>query len=545
MNRSRFFARWFLLAVFVFTAAGFGAQAESNLELVAKIDASVAKAVKFLASKQSPDGAWRSDVYAPFKEGDALTPLVMTALLPLPIDDDTSEPCERGMKYLAELSKRTFENKDGLKSLAYPVYTAANTTIALHQNRRAEDDAIRAKWVQALRDLQLTEATGWKPEDVEYGGWTYGHESAKKPEAGQVLGPLDQPNLSATTFALTALRIASVKPEDPTIAKARHFVEGCQDMVHAPPGDFIFIHGDAVRNKAGARKNQDGSIAGFEPYGSVMADGWRCLLACGLDRSDKRVSTTEFWLSSNYTDKSQPGSFAADREHLRNGLYFYFQCSVSRVFLETKTRSLFSSSVRVWDKPMANQLVSRQRPDGSWKNDVVDQREDDPLIATSFALPSLLACRAMLVATRPAVVKQVSDGSLICHARDVICHGEKLKYEPQPQKNTVGYWVNADDYASWKIAVEKPEEFEVIVWQGCGAGQGGSEVVVSAGDQSLPMTVEETGHFQHFKRRSLGRMKLAAGEHELTVKALRKAKDAVVDVRQIRLVPVKAGKAPR
>ena len=142
--------RWLMvvgLCVLAISSVGF---AETDLELVARIDASVAKAVGFLASKQSPDGAWRSEVYAPFKEGDALTPLLLTALLSLPLDDVSSAPCERGIAYLKTLSQRTFANEEGLKSLAYPVYSGASTVIALHQWRRAEDEVLREKWIEAL-----------------------------------------------------------------------------------------------------------------------------------------------------------------------------------------------------------------------------------------------------------------------------------------------------------------------------------------------------------------------------------------------------------
>src|SRR5205823_1093275 len=41
----------------------------------------LAKAATFLAAKQSADGAWRSDLVGTFKDGTALTPLVLLALL--------------------------------------------------------------------------------------------------------------------------------------------------------------------------------------------------------------------------------------------------------------------------------------------------------------------------------------------------------------------------------------------------------------------------------------------------------------------------------
>ena len=42
----------------------------------------LSEAVSYLEGRQSPDGAWRSDVYGTFKDGTALTPLVVHALQP-------------------------------------------------------------------------------------------------------------------------------------------------------------------------------------------------------------------------------------------------------------------------------------------------------------------------------------------------------------------------------------------------------------------------------------------------------------------------------
>src|SRR5437016_6528820 len=77
-------------------------------------------------------------------------------------------------------------------------------------------------------------------------------------------------------------------------------------------------------------------------------------------------------------------------------------------------------------------------------------------------------------ATRPIV--QADDGTILLHARDVTVHGTTVRYEPQPNKNTIGYWTRKDDWMSWDFFVARGGKFEVIVLQGCGKGSGGSEV---------------------------------------------------------------------
>ena len=114
-----------------------------------------------------------------------------------------------------------------------------------------------------------------------------------------------------------------------------------------------------------------------------------------------------------------------------------------------------------------------------------------------------------------------------------------LRYEPLPHKTTLGYWVNASDWASFDFTVSQPGTFTVEVLQGCGKGQGGSEVDVAVGEQKLKFTVEDTGHFQNFKAREIGTVKIdKAGRYTLTIKPIKKAAAAVMDVRQVTLKPV-------
>ncbi|QDT43873.1 hypothetical protein Pan241w_39770 [Gimesia alba] len=138
---------------------------------------------------------------------------------------------------------------------------------------------------------------------------------------------------------------------------------------------------------------------------------------------------------------------------------------------------------------------------------------------------------------KPKVISENADQQVVLDAKDALVHGMLLRYEPQPHKNTVGYWANENDWCEWKLDLKTPGVFDVYLLQGCGRGQGGSEVQVSVNDQKLKLTVEETGHFQNFKERHIGKLKLdQTGVQSLQVKPIKKARNAVMDVRQIRLV---------
>ncbi|MSU41616.1 MAG: N-acetylgalactosamine 6-sulfate sulfatase (GALNS) [Pedosphaera sp.] len=133
-----------------------------------------------------------------------------------------------------------------------------------------------------------------------------------------------------------------------------------------------------------------------------------------------------------------------------------------------------------------------------------------------------------------------ADGTIFIHSRTAQVHGRQLRYEPLPHKDTLGYWVDQEDWASFEFTTDKPGVYEVEVLQGCGKGQGGSVAAFAVGDQRLEMTVEDTGHFQNFVPRVIGRVTLKdAGRHTLTVRPVKKAKAAVMDLRSLTLRPVR------
>ena len=139
---------------------------------------------------------------------------------------------------------------------------------------------------------------------------------------------------------------------------------------------------------------------------------------------------------------------------------------------------------------------------------------------------------------QPHVCESDEEGMFVLPAHHAVVHGTLLRYEPQPHKNVIGYWANEDDWCEWWIDVEDPLDYEVQILQGCGKGHGGSEVEISVGKSKLTFEVEDTGHFQKFKARRLGFLEIRRpGRHSVKVRALHKAKGAVMDIRQIRLVP--------
>ncbi|MEZ6057134.1 MAG: DUF5010 C-terminal domain-containing protein [Planctomycetaceae bacterium] len=134
--------------------------------------------------------------------------------------------------------------------------------------------------------------------------------------------------------------------------------------------------------------------------------------------------------------------------------------------------------------------------------------------------------------------KQSDDGQVVMHSRDSTIRGTMLRYEPAEKKQTAGYWVVAGDAVTWEFSITKPGDYDIEVLQGCGTGQGGSEMRVTVDQQEQTFVVEETGHFQNFKPRIIGKVRLeVAGKHRLSIQPQRINKNAACDIRQVRLLP--------
>ena len=143
----------------------------------------------------------------------------------------------------------------------------------------------------------------------------------------------------------------------------------------------------------------------------------------------------------------------------------------------------------------------------------------------------------------PRIISATADHGVILPAHEAMTHGENLRYEPQPHKNTVGYWTNVEDWCSWRFHLDEAGRYDVQILQGCGKGHGGSDVAVSVGEEKVTFTVEDTGHFQNFRSRKVGQMQLSAGVQTLAIKPINKAKAAVMDVREVRLIRIDESRA--
>ncbi len=170
-------------------------------------------------------------------------------------------------------------------------------------------------------------------------------------------------------------------------------------------------------------------------------------------------------------------------------------------------------------------------------------QDSSQLVAAATAANTRPAWKDWRAAMNAAVKDQTpsvtpATGDIRLHAKDANVHGQTLRYEPQPNKNVLGYWTNANDWADWEFNVPTPGRYEVEIQQGCGPNSGGASVALTIDDQALTFKVQETGHFQKMILRTIGEVKLAEGHHTLAIRPQSKPRVAVMDLRRIILRPV-------
>ena len=371
---------------------------------VRTLDESLTAGVAFLLQKQSPDGAWRSDLYATFKDGLALTPLVVSAL-----QDAAAAGIEpagsagarrRGIEFLAKLAKANGTIDPGPDGIDYPVYTAAITVKIISQPDGKDFRAARDAWLIYLKERQLTAKLGWKEDEKQFGGWGYCRVIPQKPKSNEFAPNLIESNLSATVFALEALQAAGALDPETRLA-AYTFVCRCQnflprnaDETVVPDGGFHFIYDDPVRNKAGLFQERPGGMKPqeFYSYGSATADGLLALELCKMSDErfdDNRRLAAKKWLAQNFRADSHPGKYVKAHEPNREAVYYYFAASVSKAMREHDIKPINGTD---WAAALATELTKRQRAGGSWANPVELVRENELLVATSNAVTALAHC---------------------------------------------------------------------------------------------------------------------------------------------------------
>jgi squalene-hopene/tetraprenyl-beta-curcumene cyclase len=97
------------------------------------------------------------------------------------------------------------------------------------------------------------------------------------------------------------------------------------------------------------------------------------------------------WLRKHYTVDRNPGMPPARDQQ---GLYYYYHTMAKCLDALGEDYFVDDKGVRHdWRKDIAEALAKRQRPDGSWVNELDRWFEGDPNLVTGYALMALSYCK--------------------------------------------------------------------------------------------------------------------------------------------------------
>lgn len=353
------------------------ANAERSLptDSLKQADVALANGLNWLLSQQAEDGGWHSQTYGPFKWGAATTSLVLYAASQLPpeLRQQHMAAWLRGWKFLEPgVRKKGFVVcPDG--TMDEPVYATALVLIAAPELELN----INADLLRSMRDFLWEESCGkgrgFAEDDPNFGGWDLAGGTGLQAET-------PGSNISITRFAIKALKPELPQPKFPPAILA--WAKRVQNL--SGDGGFYF---HPQRDHEGNKAQWADGDAREKPrsYGTATCDGVLLLAALGVKPDNAAFQAGVQWLVENPAVDHVPGFEDAPPEiGWQQGLRFYYWMTLAQTL-----RYLPADARAIRRQAILEQLISRQHADGYWQNESARMREDDLLIATSFALVAL------------------------------------------------------------------------------------------------------------------------------------------------------------
>lgn len=379
--------------------------AQPPADLATKRASISAAAIAYLRSKQDTSGGWNVNPQGP--TFPAITGLALQGLLGDSTIPETDPAIANAVKFI--LSKQ--QPDGGIYDKILPTYNTSICLTALSQLKAKSPEVLAAipKAQAFLKGLQYGEGAAELPgtpgvaervtkDHPFYGGWGYGNHG--------------RPDLSNTAFIIESLRESGVSESDPVFQRALVFLQRCQMIEKAHDGTVInamdyakgskqggFIYATSVnKDQQGSGQSQsatmieetmdDGTkVSRLRAYGSMTYSGFKSYLYAGLARTDPRVQAARSWIAENYTLEENPGAGT-------DGLYYYFVvfARANAAFGEPTIRTRGPTGRPTdhdWKGDLVHRLAGLQQPDGSFKS--VDDRwmESDPVLITAYSLVAL------------------------------------------------------------------------------------------------------------------------------------------------------------
>jgi len=133
-------------------------------------------------------------------------------------------------------------------------------------------------------------------------------------------------------------------------------------------------------------------------------------------------------------------------------------------------------------------------------------------------------------------IKPEADGSLRLAAQSGVGIGPRIEY--LPDEKAFG-WMTAADWIEWDVEVGRAGFYDAYLEWSVGDFSAGKPFELRIGEPRLIGAVAKTGSWKTFQSMKIGRIELPAGRQKATFKPGDRFEGLLLDLREIRLVPVR------
>lgn len=149
-----------------------------------------------------------------------------------------------------------------------------------------------------------------------------------------------------------------------------------------------------------------------------------------------------------------------------------------------------------------------------------------------FPFFALYALVSVALAADPA-------GTITLHVRDAVleARGGTTQFHGGTNRTVIGHWNSTNSVVSWKTTIPVKAAYRVVLVCSCDAENAGSEVLVEVGGQRATGTIPATG-WGNLTELDLGPVLIRKpGEVAASVRALSRKRGAVMNLKEVKLVP--------
>lgn len=324
-----------------------------------KVEAAISNGIAFLYSNQS-NGHW------PGQPG--ITALCSLGLIHSPNPDrKTLKLIESSLDYLISLQQN--DGAIAFPDIAFSLknYNTALSLIALKDSKIPNFESNIHKASQYLKELQIP-SSNHGIQKYENGGIGYSIGS--------------RADISNLSIALEALS-EHIPKNSPIYKNALTYISLCQQSQNNPFNSNPATGGFSYSPNKNYNQNYLSYHQTKSTHGSITFSGINSLLFCHVQDHDTRLQETLKWLQNNFEVEQNPGMGQI-------AIYYYFY-NVAKALEALGVQKIqhISGQNLDWKRELASELLFRQHQNGSWENTEIKYMENNPILATAYALNSL------------------------------------------------------------------------------------------------------------------------------------------------------------